>query len=295
MYADLHTHTTASDGTLTPTELVRAARERGLSLLAITDHDTTAGVAEARRAAAGDGAAVRIVPGVELSAEGPPGKCHLLGLGIDPDDETLREALARLSGDRQTRNARMAERLRALGVPLTLDEVAAVAPAGANVGRPHFAQALVEKGIVVTLKEAFDRFLGDGAPAYVAKAVLSPADAIALIHGAGGRAFVAHPGLLRLREHETHEGRLRDLQALGMDGVEAYYGAHAPAQTERFLRLARKLGLLVTGGSDFHGANKPEVLLGAVVDGRPLPLGALPPELLRADGPRARRGAPPPC
>jgi predicted metal-dependent phosphoesterase TrpH len=164
-------------------------------------------------------------------------------------------------------------------VPLTWDEVVAVAPPGANVGRPHFAQALVQKGVVGSAAEAFERFLGDGAPAYVPKAVLSPADAIALIHAAGGLAFLAHPGLLRLGPGESPRDRLRALQALGLDGVEAYYPQHTLPQTERFRDLARDLGLLVTGGSDFHGANKPDAALGAVVDGHGVPLPDLPAEL----------------
>ena len=283
MYADLHTHTTASDGTFTPAEVVRAAKERGVTLLAVTDHDTVAGLAEAQRAAAEAG--IAFVPGVELSAEGPPGKCHLLGLGIEPEHAGLRETLARLSEDRRTRNARMAERLQALGVPVTLDEVTRVAPPGANVGRPHFAQTLVARKIVPTVAAAFERFLGDQAPAYIPKAVLPPREAIALIHAAGGRAFIAHPGLLRLAEQETHHTRFVALQAMGLDGIEAYYSKHTPAQTEQFLRLAQRLGLLVTGGSDFHGASKPDVALAIVADGQRLPLDKLPATLLRQGSP----------
>ncbi len=256
---------------------MRAAAARGLSVLAVTDHDTTAGTAEAARAAAEAG--IRLVPGVELSAEGPPGKCHLLGLGIDPDHAGLQETLRRLSEARRDRNARMVERLQALGAPLTLDEVIAAAPPGANVGRPHFAQALLQKGVVATPAEAFNRFLGDNAPAYVPKAVLPPADAIALIQGAGGLAFLAHPGLLRLEPGESPRDRLRALQAAGLDGVEAFYSQHTLPQTERFLDLARDLGLLVTGGSDFHGANKPGVALGDVVEGHGVPLDRLPAQL----------------
>lgn len=275
--ADLHTHTTASDGSLTPTELVHAAAARGLSVLAVTDHDTTAGIREAAQAAQAVG--IRLVPGVELSAEGPPGKCHLLGLGIDSENDGLKRTLAELSESRRTRNDRMAGRLRALGVPVTLEEVAAVAPPGANIGRPHFAELLVRRGIVGSLPEAFNRFLGDDAPAYVPKDVLSPAAAIALIQAAGGLAFLAHPGLVRLAAHETPETRLSALQQRGLNGVEAYYSQHTPAQTERFLRIAEKLGLLVTGGSDFHGSPKPDVPLGVVYDGHALPLERLPVEL----------------
>jgi predicted metal-dependent phosphoesterase TrpH len=279
MYADLHAHTTASDGTFTPTELVRAARALGLSHLAVTDHDTTAGVAEARAAALEAG--IGLVPGVELSAEGPPGKCHLLGLGIDPDDAGLARTLGALSEARRTRNARIARRLQELGVPLTLEEVAAVAPPGANVGRPHFAQALIAKGVVSTVPEAFARFLAEGAPAYLPKDVLPPADAIRLIHEAGGMCFLAHPGLVRLGPDETLRDRIAALRALGLDGVEVFYPLHTPELVRELGDIARDLGLLVTGGSDFHGATKPDAPLGVVVDGRGVPVERLPSALLK--------------
>lgn len=278
LYADLHAHTTASDGTLTPTQLIQAAQKAGLSYLAVTDHDTTAGVAEAVQQASLAG--IHLIPGVELSAEGTPGKCHLLGFGIRLDDAAFQETLADLSQKRRERNGKIVERFRSLGVDMTLEEVQNAAPPGANLGRPHMAQVLVNKGVVRDFAEAFARFLGDGGPAYVEKAVLSPADAIRLIHGAGGLCFLAHPGLLKLAPHETHETRINALQELGLDGIEAYYGMYAPVQTDRFLRLAQKRGLLVTGGSDFHGANKPDVHLGAVRDGERLPADLLPPRLL---------------
>jgi len=278
IWADLHAHTTASDGTFTPTELVHAGHAASLSYLAVTDHDTTGGLAEA--IAAAREARLRLVPGVELSAEGPPGKCHLLGLGIDPAHAEMSETLAQLSANRRERNEKIAQRLTRLGVPVTLKEVTRSAPAGANVGRPHFAQFLVNKGVVGTITEAFDRYLSDTGPAYVKKAVLTPEEAIALIHRAGGFCFLAHPGLVRLAEHETDATRIAALKALGMDGIEVYYPAHTPAQSERFLRLAAKMHLLVTGGSDFHGAVKPHIMLGRVIDGAPLPAGHLSPQLL---------------
>jgi hypothetical protein len=269
LWADLHAHTTASDGQLTPHELVRGAAAAGVGVLAVTDHDTTAGVAAAREAAAAAG--IRLVSGVEMSAEGPPGKCHLLGLGIDPDDALLCQTLAAISEARRERNGRIAGRLQALGVPITLEEVTLAAPAGANVGRPHFAALLVAREYVATMREAFDRYLSDEGPAYVEKQTLTPEEAIRLIHGAGGLCFLAHPGLLRLPEQETPEIRLRALKALGMDGVEAFYSKHSPAQNDLFARLAEKLGLLVTGGSDFHGPAVSDARLNAVLDGAPLP------------------------
>ena len=255
MAADLHTHTTASDGTLTPTELVTAAHVRGITLLAVTDHDTTTGVSEAQAVALRLG--MQFLPGVELSAEGAPGKCHLLGLGIDPTHPLLITTLQSLSENRRQRNLKMVARLNSLGVALTIDDVIAHAPRGANIGRPHFAAALVALGAVADTREAFTRYLADDAPGNVEKETLSPADAIALVHEAGGLCFLAHPGLLRLAEHETHETRVRALVALGLDGIEAYYSSYSPAEEARFLRLAEKLGVLVTGAPTFTGPTNP--------------------------------------
>ena len=277
-YADLHAHTTASDGATPPADLVRLARDVGLTYLAVTDHDTTAGLAEA--ASAARRLSIRLIAGVELSAEGAPGKCHLLGLGIDPAHEGLNHALRDLSASRRARNLRMAERLRSLGAPITLDEVVEIAPPGANIGRPHFAQALLARGYVRDIPQAFSRYLADDAAAYVTKETLAPAQAIELVHAAGGLCFIAHPGLLRLSEHENLETRFQALKEVGIDGIEAYYSAYSPALTARLLRIAEKLALLVTGGSDFHGANKPDVPLGIVVDGHRLPSASLPPALL---------------
>lgn len=274
MTADLHTHTTASDGTFTPTELVTAAHACGLSLVAVTDHDTTAGIAEAQAVAAQ--LQIDFISGVELSAEGAPGKCHLLGLGIDPHYPPLQQTLRQLSENRRQRNEKIITRLNVLGVAMTMEDVLAFTPPGANLGRPHFAAALVARGAVADTREAFTRFLGDEAAAYVTKETLSPAKAIALVHEAGGLCFLAHPGLLRLAAHETYESRVRALQALDLDGIEAYYSSYSPAEEAQFLRLAEKLTLLVTGGSDFHGANKPHVALGIVRDGKPLSRDLLP-------------------
>lgn len=268
MTVDLHTHTTASDGSLTPTELVYAAKAAGLDILAVTDHDTVAGVAEAQAAA--KEVELILVPGVELSAEGAPGKCHLLGLFIDPEHEELRTTLAQLSQNRGERNEKIIGRLRALGVEITIDEVISAAPYGANVGRPHFAQVLVDKGVVPDFAAAFTRYLADDGAAYVEKATLTPAECAALVHRAGGICLVAHPGLLKLHAHETREGRLKAYGEAGIDGIEAYYSQHSPAEEAQFLRLAEKYGWQFSGGSDFHGAPKPHVPLGIVRSGQPL-------------------------
>lgn len=278
LYADFHAHTTASDGTTEPEALVRQAREVGLTYLAVTDHDTTAAMPRALAAAREVG--IRLMCGVEISAEGAPGKCHMLGLGIDPGHAEMNETLRALSESRRARNVQIIKRLRSLGVDITIEEVTAIAPAGANVGRPHFAQTLIAKGVVQTNQEAFDRYLADDAAAYVTRDSLTPTEAIRLVHDAGGLAFIAHPGLLRLSEQETYQTRFAALKAVGMDGIEAYYGAYSPALTEKLLRVAEKLELMVTGGSDFHGDNKPGVHLGIVRDGERLAAELLPVELL---------------
>jgi predicted metal-dependent phosphoesterase TrpH len=276
---DLHSHTTASDGSLTPTELVQKAAGLGLVALAVTDHDTVGGLAEARLAASEAG--LDLVPGVELSVEDEGGRFHLLGYLFEPDNEELQETLQTIRESRARRNAQMGEKMAALGLPVTMDDVRAEAGEDADViARPHFAQALMKKGVVGSVKEAFDRYLATDKPLYLPKQVLTPADAIALLHRAGGLAVMAHPGLIALNDGALAR-RIEQLTADAvMDGVEAYYSQHSPAQTERFLALAQRLGLVVTGGSDFHGTPKPHVPLGIVYEGRPAPMRLL--EELRA-------------
>ncbi|MBC8137800.1 MAG: PHP domain-containing protein [Fibrella sp.] len=279
--ADFHTHTTASDGTATPEELARTATDAGLSYLAVTDHDTAKAVgavlAEAHRIGG-----LKIVPGVEISARGKPGSCHLLGLGVDYLRPSLNDTLADLLTARNNRNELLADRLSKLGVPVTVAEVRGYAPIGANLGRPHFAQTLLAKGYVSSLQEAFERYLGDNAAGFIPKEDLSPADAIALIHSVGGLSFLAHPGLLSLSQHETMDTRIKAYKDAGLMGVEAYYSRHTPAETNMFLRLAQKYDLLVTGGSDYHGANRPGTYLNRVLNEgtEPLPANLLPEILL---------------
>ena len=265
---DLHAHTTASDGSFTPTELVEAAHGLGLGALAVTDHDTLAGLGEARAAAQRVG--LDLVAGVELSVEDDGGRFHLLGYGFDPANAALAETLTTLRRSRAARNDLMAARMSEMGLPVTMDDVRAEAGEDALViARPHFARALIKKGIVGSVAEAFEKYLSTGKPLYLPKEVLTPCDAIALIHGAGGVAVMAHPGLVPLDE-AAFDARVTSLaQKDGLDGIEAYYSQHSQADTDRFLALATRLGLLVTGGSDFHGTVKPHVPLGIVFGGRP--------------------------
>jgi len=271
---DLHAHTTASDGSLSPTALVHAAHALGLSALAVTDHDTLDGLAEAIQAA--QSLSITVVPGVELSVEDDDGRFHLLGYAFSPHDAALQDALVHLRESRAARNTLMAQKMAALGLPLTMDDVRAEAgPDSHVIARPHFAQALLKRGLVTSVQDAFDRYLATGKPLYLPKQVLTPHDAIALIHGAGGVAVMAHPGLVSLGE-DSLAARIASLASQsGMDGIEAFYSQHTDAQTARFLDIAKQNNLLVTGGSDFHGAPKPHVPLGIVYQGKPAPVSLL--------------------
>jgi hypothetical protein len=243
-FVDLHMHSTASDGSRSPSDVVRAARAASLAAIALTDHDTVAGLAEAQQAGAELG--VRIINGVELSAVEGESETHLLGLHL-ADIGSLERGLAELREMRARRGARIVERLQELGVQITLEDVLAQAGGGA-LGRPHVARALVADGWAVDVRDAFDRYLGAGRPAYVAKDQLGMREAIGMVHAAGGLAVLAHPGGSTTRE------RLEALAALGMDGVEVKHPSHSPGDTNRLRGFAEQLGLVVSGGSDWHGA-----------------------------------------
>lgn len=244
-FVDLHMHSTASDGSLPAAEVVEAAARARLKVIALTDHDTLGGVPEA--AAAGGRLGVRVVPGVELSAH-DRGEVHLLGLHISRPDALER----RLAGFREARRARavqIVERLNELGVQVTMDNVMEHAGAGA-IGRPHVARALVSSGKARDHREAFDRWLGAGKPAYVEKEYLGMRDAITLVHEAGGIAVLAHPGPAATR------ARLQELRDLGLDGVEVRHPGHSAEDIARIGALATHLELLPSGGSDWHGASQ---------------------------------------
>lgn len=272
---DLHAHTTASDGEHSPAALVAMAAEIGLTVLAITDHDTTAGVNEAIDA--GKRLGMEVVPGIELSAEPPRtpsgarAQCHILGLLIDPDSSDLLDRLEEVVRNRNTRNQRIVDRMRLeLGWDITLAEVEAAA-GGDVIARPHFAKVMVRKGYVASVREAFDTYLGKGGKAYVERERLTAAEAIGLIHRAGGVAILAHPNNLKMSPQEA-EDYIRELQDIGLDGIEARYNLHTPEDTARYLALAGRLGLRTSGGSDFHGLSvKATVHLGHVENGQPAP------------------------
>jgi hypothetical protein len=243
MRADLHVHTSASDGQYTPEAVITLAVKRKLNLIAITDHDTTEGIARAKRAAAQVGSPV-VVPGIELSADGG---VHILGYYIRSDAPALREALRALHADRETRAEQMVAKLALLGVPVAWERVRALAAGGA-VGRPHIARALCEAKHVESVREAFSRFLYDGGPAYVGREGLTPETAIALIHEAGGAAVLAHPGALA-----DYRALIPRLAAAGLDGLEISHPVHTRPTRLDLRGLAAMHGLIMTGGSDFHG------------------------------------------
>lgn len=255
---DLHVHTTASDGSLSPREVVRHARQMGLQAIAITDHDTVDGVPEAVEEGRSEG--VEVVEGVELSVDSPRGTCHLLGYFLDPLDDAFREKLKVVQRARQERNQRLIERLKELGVDLTLEQVRAIAPHG-QLCRPHFALAMVKKGYVATVDEAFERYLRKGGPAYVEKFKFTPEEAIESIRRAGGVPVLAHPFTLELDDEEL-ERFLKALKERGLEGIEVYYPDHTSQQRELYYALAKRYDLAITGGTDFHGSSKDGIELG---------------------------------
>jgi 3',5'-nucleoside bisphosphate phosphatase len=249
MAIDLHTHTTASDGTLSPAALVDYARTKGLEALAITDHDTVGGLAEAIAAAARTG--FEVVPGVEISAEYPRGTLHILGYYIDFNNTDFLAQLSVLQDARAERNPKIVAKLREQGIDITLEEIEREAETGL-VGRPHFAQVLVKKGYVKDAQQAFDRYLKKGSPAYVEKFRFEVKAAIRMIARAGGIPVLGHPVTLNCStlQLETEIAAWKDL---GLQGLEVYYAEHDAVQTRLYAELARRYGLVATGGSDFHG------------------------------------------
>ncbi len=254
MTVDLHVHTTASDGLVAPRDVVAAALDLGLSVISITDHDSVDGIDEALEAARDT--SLEIISGVELSVRSEDGPdAHLLGYLIDHHDPALLSALERLRAARLERARTMVAALARAGHTVDIAGVLDEAGAGA-VGRVHVARALVRAGSVDTIEEAFARFIGRDGPFYVQKALFYPREALALIHGAGGVAVLAHPGV-------SGEGPLVPLVEAGLDGVEAYHADHNASQRDHFLAMARRFGLVTTGGSDFHGPGMRSAALGA--------------------------------
>ena len=255
---DLHLHTTYSDGSLPPAEVLGLARKAGVSALAITDHDIVDGIPEAIEAGAHLG--IEVIPGIEISSRYGENELHMLGYFLDWKDSSLSSRLVQLRASRHRRNPRIIEKLNELGLDLTYEEVKALAGTE-SIGRPHIARVLMAKGYVRSAKEAFDRYLAEGAAAYVPRELPEPAEAIAWIRTARGIPVLAHPTWVK-ESAEGLFGLCDKLKAEGLGGIEVHYSTHKPQQTSQFLEIARRLDLLVTGGSDFHGLTKPDIEVG---------------------------------
>ena len=264
---DLHCHSTFSDGSLTPEQLIEEAAKAGLAALALTDHDTVAGLPRFQAAAAGG--PVRAVPGVELSVDCPSGVMHMLGYWMDVENAELVRQMAWIRNGREMRNQAMFEKLNALGFAMTWDEVKSFAGEDV-VGRPHFAQVMLQKGYAKDKNEAFDKWLGDGKPGYADRPRLTAEVAVALIRQAGGVAVLAHPFTLRIGKEAMQEF-FRHLAGAGLAGVECYYSEHSADLTRDYLAMARAAGLVPTGGSDFHGEVSPGIRLGVGFGGLNVP------------------------
>jgi len=247
-FIDMHVHTNASDGELSPEEAVKTAGELGLAAIGIADHDTVDGIEEALEA--GKKYSVEVIPSVELSSEFGPAEVHILGYFIDWRDKKFRAELHKFQEARKVRAKRMVEKLRRLGVAISYEEVVAAAGDGV-IGRPHVAQIMVKHGYVKSRDEAFERYIGDGQPAHVPKYRLSPKKAIQMIHRIGGFAVLAHPVFSHI------DNLLYDLVKFGLDGIEVYHSEHDSAAVEHYEVLANDMHLLMAGGTDSHGGDVP--------------------------------------
>ena len=257
---DLHAHSTASDGTLTPSELALYAKSKGLSAIALTDHDTIDGIEECQQKGLEIG--VMVIPGIEFSADFYGKELHILGYYLDPHHPHLKKKLKELIESRQTRNQEMLDQLAALGFPLTYESLYEDCEDSTIITRAHIANAMLKKGYITDRKEAFSNYIGDGKPAYIPKKRFTTKDCIDLIHKAGGLAVLAHPMLYGYDQKDV-TNLIRGLNSEGLDGVECLYSTHSKEETNHLLQVCLNLDLFPTGGSDFHGNNKPLLDLGS--------------------------------
>ncbi len=262
---DLHIHSTSSDGTLTPAELVKAASEAGICALALTDHDTTDGLAEFHDACGRYG--VEGISGVEISAQYDK-QMHILGFFVNENDKNFIKKLDKLKNAREIRNRKMLELVRANGMDITEKDILSQEDGAdlSTAGRPHIARAMVEKGYVSDMAEAFDKYLKRGNPCYVKRAAYSPEESIRMIKDAGGTAVLAHPSYIT-EDYDELYALLSKLKKMGLDGAECFYSSYSAEFSDMCSRVCDKAGLVKSGGSDFHGANKPDIALGHVSTG----------------------------
>ena len=261
---DLHIHSTASDGSFSPSEILNLSLDAGIKAIALTDHDSIDGVREVMKI--GVPWPLEFITGVEISCEPPENfpdnsSLHILGYGFDLESKEMNLALEKLQKARADRNPLIIKKLNDLGFDISIKEVEEITADG-QIGRPHIAQAMIEKKIVGSFNEAFDKYLGKGKKAYVDKFRLPCKEALELIHNAGGVSIIAHPGIIKDNKKFTVEKLIKDLKQLGLNGIEAYYTSHSHEQTTNFINLAQKHDMIITGGSDFHGALNQEVNIG---------------------------------
>ncbi|HIJ54696.1 MAG TPA: PHP domain-containing protein [Deltaproteobacteria bacterium] len=261
---DLHIHSNASDGSLSPSDILSRVQALNLRAISITDHDTLEGSRAA--ASAPIPQSIKFLTGVEISAAPPTstaltGSFHILGYGICLDDPALNKALVKLQAARRDRNPQIIRRLNEIGCRISLEELQEEF-GKSQLGRPHIAQIMVRNGFVKTINEAFDEFIGKGGPAYIDKYRLKCSEAIQIIRNAGGIAILAHPYLLKTTDKKTLENIIITLKNMGMEGIEVYYPEHTPEDTVTYIELARQHHLLMTGGTDFHGAINPDIEMG---------------------------------
>jgi predicted metal-dependent phosphoesterase TrpH len=261
---DLHIHSTASDGSLTPSEILNQAQELNLAAIAITDHDSIEGSQEALQV--GIPPSIRFLTAVEISAAYPPflpgcGSFHILGYSIRLDSHALNQTLNKLRKARKNRNPKILKHLNSLGFQLSLGDVIRETGQG-QLSRPHIASTMMKKGFVQSIDEAFNKYLGTGKPAYVDKYRIECAQAIEIIREAGGIPVLAHPSLLNIADDQQLNELIRNLIKLGIQGIEVFYPEHTPEQINQYAELAKQYGLLMTGGTDFHGSITPEIKMG---------------------------------
>ncbi len=262
---DLHIHSTASDGSLTPADIIDHAQKLKLAAIAITDHDSVDGSKEALQI--GIPPSLHFLTGVEISAAHPPffpgsGSFHILGYAIRLDHGDLNQTLNKLQDARKNRNPEILNRLNKLGFQISLEEINQEVAEG-QLGRPHIAYAMLKKGFVESIDEAFDRYLAAGKPAYVDKYRIECEQAVNIIREAGGVPVLAHPAILNIENDQKLDALLQNLIKIGLAGIEVYYPGHSPRQISQYRELAGKYGLLMTGGSDFHGSLKPKIKMGS--------------------------------
>ncbi|MBI4187323.1 MAG: PHP domain-containing protein [Chloroflexi bacterium] len=254
---DLHVHSTASDGRLSPEDVVRMAAQRGLAVIAIADHDSVNGIVPAL-ATATTFPQLKVIPAVEISTDVPHGEVHILGYFIDYTSHQLKATLERMRHSRELRAQKMIAKLARLGMPIEWQRVQQIAGSG-SIGRPHIAQAMLEKGYIASVREAFDRYISRDGPAYAEREKMAPAEAVELVLQANGLPVLAHPPTV-----SDPEAIIIQLKAAGLVGIEAYYNGYSPEQVNEMVSLADKYGLIATGGSDYHGLDDSETMIGGI-------------------------------